>query len=62
MARAGRDEDLAPVAGRADARVGALHERLVVDGELAASEEPALDTALLASLRAHRWQRDWKIP
>jgi aryl-alcohol dehydrogenase-like predicted oxidoreductase len=33
-----------------------------VEQNLAASEGPALDAALLASLRAHRWQRDWKIP
>jgi aryl-alcohol dehydrogenase-like predicted oxidoreductase len=33
-----------------------------VDANLAASEAPRLTDAELAALRAHRWERDWKVP
>ena len=33
-----------------------------VDENLAAGSAPPLPAALLQDLRAHRWERDWKVP
>jgi aryl-alcohol dehydrogenase-like predicted oxidoreductase len=33
-----------------------------VEANLAASDAPPLDAALIAALRAHRWERDWQVP
>ena len=33
-----------------------------VEANLAASDRQALPPELVAALRAHRWERDWKVP
>jgi aryl-alcohol dehydrogenase-like predicted oxidoreductase len=33
-----------------------------VEANLAASDAPPLDSALIKALRAHRWERDWQVP
>jgi hypothetical protein len=33
-----------------------------VDQNLASSDAPPLAPELLQSLRAHRWERDWRVP
>jgi aryl-alcohol dehydrogenase-like predicted oxidoreductase len=33
-----------------------------VEANLAAGEAPALPAELLAALRAHRWEREWRVP
>jgi len=32
-----------------------------VERNLAAGSEPRLEPALITALRAHRWERDWKV-
>jgi hypothetical protein len=33
-----------------------------VEANLAAGEAPPLPAELLAALRAHRWEREWRVP
>jgi aryl-alcohol dehydrogenase-like predicted oxidoreductase len=33
-----------------------------VEANLASSDAPALSAELIAALRAHRWERDWRVP